>query len=267
MAKSPYARKEYLRHRTDKQQRIVNRSVDIAFKSVAGKSASKKHPEQYDPDAWKRTALTAKQLCAASIVGAIMPVLALGSLQKGGFSGTFLLVEFFFFAIPFFVMVLIFMLFNSISRASVLQGQEDQSEDENAERLTPQLEKQINECETLIHSTTSPQVFFERYDFCVEQLKNLQSLESHTTIDVESKLHQMESLSQKDIEVMELLQRVKEKYCAKIDSLKTAKAKRNWATRFHQEFEPYVSRMSDITKSKLGEYSAELCVLAGMDGE
>lgn len=267
---SPYARKEWQRkHSTSKEMRWLNKGIDAAIKgaTATGRSASEIHSQNHAPDAWKRTALTPKQLRAAVIVGAILPMLALGGLREQGFGGMFLLVEFFFFLIPFLVMMLIFMVFNSLSRPSAPQEQEAPQEDESMILLVPQLEKQVNECEELIRETTSPQVFFERYDFCVKQLKTLQSLGSHTINDVEIKLRQMESLSHQDIEVLDLIQRVKEKYRVKIDRLKTAKAKQNWAIKFHQEFEPYVPRMSDIAKTSLAESSAELCVLAGMDGE
>lgn len=75
-------------------------------------------------------------------------------------------------------------------------------------------------------------------------------------------LKKYRSLSFRDDAVKEIIHRTEEKYQAKIESLKTAKAKQNWAEKYYQEFEPYLPYMTDGQKSELGEASAYLFDLA-----
>ena len=75
-------------------------------------------------------------------------------------------------------------------------------------------------------------------------------------------LKKYRSLGFRDDAVKEIIHRTEEKYQAKIESLKTAKAKQNWAEKYHQAFEPYLPYMTDGQKSELGEASAYLFDLA-----
>ena len=75
-------------------------------------------------------------------------------------------------------------------------------------------------------------------------------------------LKKYRSLGFRDDAVKEIIHRTEEKYQAKIEGLKTAKAKQNWAEKYHQVFEPYLPYMTDGQKSELGEASAYLFDLA-----
>ena len=75
-------------------------------------------------------------------------------------------------------------------------------------------------------------------------------------------LKKYRSLSFRDDAVKEIIHRTEEKYQAKIEGLKTAKAKQSWAEKYHQAFEPYLPYMTDGQKSELGEASAYLFDLA-----
>ena len=290
-----YDRKNYMRHRTTKQQRAINKGVDAAFKGAGtiGKSAGKVQGSKTGDDAWTRTALSEKQTRAAVIIGLIMPVLGLLSIPEVGFSGMSLLVEFFFFALPFFVMVLIFMIFNQISRPAVVQKSES-SENQlgrieqiqynpnpewmgqmdlvdsraNAQILAPQFMGQVLESAKILQTTTEPSTFFTRYDFCVGRLMELEECKKYgVSVSTTQDLEKYRNMDFREEAVEEIICRTQEKYRDKIESLKTRKAKQNWATKYHQAFEPYLPYMSDTAKSRFGECSAELCGLADMDGE
>ena len=217
-----------------------------------------------------------------------MPVLGLFSIPSVGFSGMFLLVEFFFFALPFFVMVLIFMIFNLISRPAVA-SEDERTETQpkkveqpqynpnpewmgqvglvdscaNAQILAPQFMKQALESAKILQTTTEPGTFFTRYDFCVGRLMELEECKKYgVSVSTTQDLEKYRNMDFREEAVEEIIHRTQEKYQDKIESLKTQKARQNWATKYHQAFEPYLPYMSDAAKSKLGESSAELFALA-----
>ena len=287
-----YDRKSYLRHRTTKQQRMVNKCIDAVFDgaSAVGKSVAKTQVSKTGQNEWSKTALSKKQISVAVGIGLVMPVLGLFSIPSVGFSGMFLLVEFFFFVLPFFAMVLVFMLFNLISRPAVVPESENQPKKieqsqynpnpewigqtglvdscANAQILAPQFMKQVLESVKILQTTTEPDTFFTRYDFCVGRLMELEECKKYgVSVSTTQDLEKYRNMDFREEAVEEIIHRTQEKYQIKIESLKTQKAKQNWATKYHQAFEPYLPYMSDAAKSKLGECSAELYALAGMEKE
>ena len=285
-----YDRKNHLRHRTTKQQRMINKGIDTAFKGAGavGKSAAKTQMSRTEQSEWSKTALSKKQTSVAIGIGLVMPVLGLFSIPSVGFSGMFLLVEFFFFALPFFVMVLIFMIFNLISRPTVaLEDERTETQPKkveqpqynpnpewmgqvglvdscvNAQILAPQFMKQALESAKILQTTTEPGTFFTRYDFCVGRLMELEECKKYgVSVSTTQDLEKYRNMDFREEAVEEIIHRTQEKYQDKIERLKTQKAKQNWATKYHQAFEPYLPYMSDTAKSKLGESSAELFALA-----
>lgn len=290
-----YDRKNYLRHRTTKQQRMINNGIDVVFNgaSAAGKSAAKTQMQKTGQNEWSKTALSKKQTFVAVGIGLVMPALGLFSIPSVGFSGMFLLTEFFFFALPFLAMVLVFMVFNLISRpVAVLESKRSENQPKKIERsqynpnpewigqtglvdscanaqiLAPQFMKQVLESVKILQTTTEPDTFFTRYDFCVGRLMELEECKKYgVSVSTTQDLEKYRNMDFREEAVEEIIHRTQEKYQIKIESLKTQKAKQNWATKYHQAFEPYLPYMSDTAKSKLGESSAELCALAGMDHE
>ena len=73
------------------------------------------------------------------------------------------------------------------------------------------------------------------------------------------------NLDFRDEAVKKLIHRAEEKYKTKIQSLKTQKARNNWATKFHDSFSEFTPYMSDEQLSALGESSARLLELADED--
>ena len=128
----------------------------------------------------------------------------------------------------------------------------------NARILAPQLLKQAQDCARILSSTTEPSTFFMRYDFCVGRLMMLEDCKKYgVNAATTDSLNKYTDLDFRDGAIEELIHRTQIKYSNKILTLKTSKAKENWAAKYHQAFEPYLSYMSDRQKTALGEASAE----------
>ena len=191
---SPYCRKEW--HRKHSGNKTVRNGVDAAFRgagSAVGAVARVKAPDSTLEER-QRANLTGKQLLISCIVGAVLPVMAL--LGADEINGAYLAVTAFFFLIPFLVMVLIFKIFNSVTRLRSVQVSEDGLESSaerdyspnpewmgdmdlvdsraNARILAPQFLKQAQESAKILQTTTDPSTFFTRYDFCVGRLMELE---------------------------------------------------------------------------------------------
>lgn len=101
-----------------------------------------------------------------------------------------------------------------------------------------------------------------RYDFCVGRLIQLEDCKKYgVKVTTTSSLEKYLDLTFREEAVNEIVQRTQEKYRDKIESLKSPKAKQNWAIKYHRAFEPYLLYMSDNAKTKLDECSAELYAL------
>ena len=95
MAKSPYARKEWLRkHSTSKEMRWLNNGIDAAVKGVGSGRKSIQAPGSTQED-WSRTALSKGQLRAAIIIGAILPLFGIAGLEGQEPGGAFFWPSFF----------------------------------------------------------------------------------------------------------------------------------------------------------------------------
>lgn len=77
-----------------------------------------------------------------------------------------------------------------------------------------------------------------------------------------SDLNKYRSIAFRDEAVNEIIHRTADKYRTKIESLKTQKAKKNWAEKYQQAFEPYLPYISDKQKTVLEKVSAGLFALA-----
>lgn len=283
---SPYCRKEW--HRKHSGNKTVRNGVDAAFRgagSAVGAAARVKAPDSTLEER-QRANLTGKQLLISCIVGAALPVMAL--LGADEINGAYLAVTAFFFLIPFLVMVLIFKIFNSVTRLRSVQVSEDGLESSaerdyspnpewmgdmdlvdsraNARILAPQFLKQAQESAKILQTTTDPSTFFTRYDFCVGRLMELEKCKRYgAPVSATADLAKYRSLAFRDGAVNDIIHRTEEKYRTKIKSLKTPTAKKSWAEKYHQAFEPYLPYMSDKQKTVLGEVSAELFALAEDD--
>lgn len=283
---SPYGRKEW--HRKHSGNKTASKCVNAAFRgagAAVGAAARVRTPASTLEER-QRANLTGRQLLIACIIGAVLPVMALLGTDK--ITGSFLLVLVFFFLVPFLVMVLIFMILNLVTRPRSVQVSEDGLESsverdyspnpewmgemylvdsrKNAKILAPQFLKQARESARILETTTDPATFFMRYDFCVGRLLELEKCKRYgAPVSATADLQKYQNLAFRDGAVNEIVHRTEEKYRAKIESLKTPKAKKNWAEKYHQAFEPYLPYMSDRQKTVLGEVSAELFALAEGD--
>lgn len=192
---SPYGRKDWLRKRSG--NKTVHRGVDAAFRGIGAAvgSAAKVQTPDSTFEERQRASLTGKQLLIACAVGSILPLMALLGVDE--IDGVFLAVLVFFFLIPFLVMVLIFKIFNLITRphtAQPLAAPQEETEEsvyspnpewmgqtdlvssrQNAKILAPQFLKQAQESAKILQTTTEPAAFFTRYDFCVGRLIELEN--------------------------------------------------------------------------------------------
>lgn len=284
---SPYGRKDWLRKRSG--NKTVHRGVDAAFRGIGAAvgSAAKVQTPDSTFEERQRANLTGKQLLIACAVGSILPLMALLGVDEivDEIDGVFLAVLVFFFLIPFLVMVLIFTIFNLITRphtAQPLAAPQEETEEsvyspnpewmgqtdlvnsrQNAKILAPQFLKQAQESAKILQTTTEPATFFTRYDFCVGRLIELEKCKRYgVPVSTTSDLTKYRSIAFRDEAVNEIIHRTADKYRTKIESLKTQKAKKNWAEKYQQAFEPYLSYISDKQKTVLEKVSAGLFALA-----
>ncbi len=280
---SPYGRKDWLRKRSG--NKTVHRGVDAAFRGIGAAvgSAAKVQTPDSTFEERQRANLTGKQLLIACAVGSILPLMALLGVDE--IDGVFLAVLVFFFLIPFLVMVLIFKIFNLITRphtAQPLAAPQEETEEsvyspnpewmgqtdlvnsrQNAKILAPQFLKQAQESAKILQTTTEPATFFTRYDFCVGRLIELEKCKRYgVPVSTTSDLTKYRSIAFRDEAVNEVIHRTADKYRTKIESLKTQKAKKNWAEKYQQAFEPYLPYISDKQKTVLEKVSAGLFALA-----
>lgn len=284
---SPYGRKDWLRKRSG--NKTVHRGVDAAFRGIGAAvgSAAKVQTPDSTFEERQRANLAGKQLLIACAVGSILPLMALLGVDEivDEIDGVFLAVLVFFFLIPFLVMVLIFKIFNLITRphtAQPLAAPQEETEEsvyspnpewmgqtdlvnsrQNAKILAPQFLKQAQESAKILQTTTEPATFFTRYDFCVGRLIELEKCKRYgVPVSTTSDLTKYRSIAFRDEAVNEVIHRTADKYRTKIESLKTQKAKKNWAEKYQQAFEPYLPYISDKQKTVLEKVSAGLFALA-----
>lgn len=138
-----------------------------------------------------------------------------------------------------------------------------------AQMLSPQLIKQLNDSVKILNTTTNPEVFFQRYDFCIGRLSILRECEPYVSYKSGESptiaYHRFKHQDHFDKATVSLIHRVERKYTAKIESLKTKKAKLNWAGKFYDEFIPYLGIMGVQAQTEAGEISAKLYDLADAD--
>ena len=284
---SPYGRKDWLRKRSG--NKTVHRGVDAAFRGIGAAvgSAAKVQTPDSTFEERQRANLTGKQLLIACAVGSILPLMALLGVDEivDEIDGVFLAVLVFFFLIPFLVMVLIFKIFNLITRphtAQPLAAPQEETEESvyspnpewmgqtdlvnsrhNAKILAPNFLKQAQESAKILQTTTEPATFFTRYDFCVGRLIELEKCKRYgVPVSTTSDLTKYRSIAFRDEAINEVIHRTADKYRTKIESLKTQKAKKNWAEKYQQAFEPYLPYISDKQKTVLEKVSAGLFALA-----
>ena len=269
-----------------------DRSMDRLAHSVSRVTFSSKSTAKVQtPDSTfeerQRANLTGKQLLIACAVGSILPLMALLGVDEivDEIDGVFLAVLVFFFLIPFLVMVLIFKIFNLITRphtAQPLAAPQEETEEsvyspnpewmgqtdlvnsrQNAKILAPQFLKQAQESAKILQTTTEPATFFTRYDFCVGRLIELEKCKRYgVPVSTTSDLTKYRSIAFRDEAINEVIHRTADKYRTKIESLKTQKAKKNWAEKYQQAFEPYLPYISNKQKTVLEKVSAGLFALA-----
>ena len=143
------------------------------------------------------------------------------------------------------------------------------SDTQTAQMLTPQLIKQLNDSVKILNTTTNPEVFFQRYDFCIGRLSLLIDCEKYISFkNGETPTENYNRFNRQDYfdkATVLMIHRVAEKYQNKIESMKTKKGKLNWAGKFYDEFIPYLGIMGVQAQTEAGELSAKMYELADAD--
>lgn len=270
---SPYGRKEW--HRKHSGNKTVHKSIDAAFRGAGaiGGAASK------IPSGKTGLNVPIKFVFISLAIGCLGFFIASASCGLG--------MSFVCGVVAFWVTLLIFSMIHGTAKGikdGYQQGDAEDSDDaeqiytpnpewvgemdlvdsrKNAKILAPQFLKQARESARILETTTDPATFFMRYDFCVGRLMELEKCKRYgAPVSATADLKKYQNPAFRDAAVNEIIHRTAEKYSVKIRSLKTAKAKKGWAEKYHQAFVPYLQYMSDTQKTELGEASAELFALA-----
>ena len=121
----------------------------------------------------------------------------------------------------------------------------NKAERQQAQFMAPQWLKIAEESVHLVNTTVSPQVFFKRYDLCIETFKKLVSIEKYMKFSG-SKPHVFlnELIKKRDAATHDFIMRCYEKAWKDIDNMKTLKGKINKINKVHDSIEMYYDYIS-----------------------
>lgn len=118
-----------------------------------------------------------------------------------------------------------------------------------AEFYAKQFLKHCYESKDLVNNTKNPRVFFERYDYLINQTENLAELEIFLKFKGQKPSSKIIYLKQvRERETNTMIRRVWENLDIKLSKLKTTKGKENAINKLSEEFKLYSDKM---TKSNI----------------
>lgn len=123
-----------------------------------------------------------------------------------------------------------------------------------AEFMTPQWLKISQDCVNLINTTTNPEVFFKRYDLCIETVQKLVSTEKYVKFKGKKPHVFLNELFQtRDAATKDFIMRCYEKVLAETDKMKTKKGKINKVSKLHESILIYNNYLSKDNLLRLYE--------------
>lgn len=136
-----------------------------------------------------------------------------------------------------------------------------------AELMAPQWLKISQDCVNLINTTTNPEVFFKRYDLCIETVQKLVSIEKYVKFQGKKpRVFLNELLQKRDAATKDFIMRCYEKVWAETEKMKTKKGKINKVIKLHESIEMYVEylskdnlkRLYDLRDSTIGMLNSDI---------
>lgn len=126
-----------------------------------------------------------------------------------------------------------------------------------AQSLAPQFLRQAQDSATLLNETTSPRVFFERYDFLISRLDLLSKCSrwvrfSGTPPQLEAK--SLRTIEKRNAVVDDFLERYKEHVHTKLSALKTAKGKKSNLEKLRTELLGFEDCLSPQQAQKMRDF-------------
>lgn len=105
--------------------------------------------------------------------------------------------------------------------------------------------KHCYESTNLVNNTKNPRVFFERYNFLIQETENLAELEVFLKFKGKKPSGTVKYLNQvREKETNTMIRRVWEEFHIKFSKLKTNKGKENATNRLFEEFKPFFNEMT-----------------------
>lgn len=114
-----------------------------------------------------------------------------------------------------------------------------------AQIMAPQWLKIARDCVNLINTTTNPDVFFKRYELCIETVQKLVSIEKYIKFTGKNPhIFLNELLQTREAATEKFIMRCYSKTMDEVEKMKTLKGKINKINKFHSEIEKYVEYLS-----------------------
>lgn len=122
---------------------------------------------------------------------------------------------------------------------------------QSAAIAAPQCLRIVKDCANLVNTTTSPEIFFKRYDLMIENLQNLVICGSYISFKGNPQNDLDNVIRKREFETITFIDRAVETLESKLKTLKTQKAIENNINKFFSQFSIYESYLTSFISSHL----------------